>query len=91
MLTKEEFLRLCELSQLSLNDESEKRLAAQMGDIVDMIRHLPDIEEDYSPTDGIGEMTLRKDDITPSLSREEFLSVVPKTEAGCILLPHLKN
>ncbi len=90
-MEKKDFKRLCELSQLELAPQQEERFMAQMNDILSMVEHLPDIADISDPIDGIGQMTLREDVITASLTRDEFLSVVPKTEAGCILLPTLKN
>ncbi len=91
ILDENEFLRLCEVSHLKLDEESEKRLATQMSDIINMIQQIPDIEEEHNLSLSAGEMTLREDDIIPSLTRDEFLSVAPKTEAGYISLPQLKN
>ncbi len=90
-MEKKDFKRLCELSQLELSEKQEEKLLEQMSGILTMVEQLPDISDVSNPLDGIKEMALREDVVAPSLTRDELLNVVPKTQAGCILLPSLKN
>lgn len=80
---------LAKLARLHVNDDEIGKLAGEMSDIVHMVEKLPDFENTSLPLRESDKMELRLDEIGPSLPREKVLANVPKTEAGCVVVPRV--
>ena len=80
---------LASLSRLRFDEAGAAKMAKQMKEIVGMVGNLPDFTETRLPLDPNDRMTLRKDKVGPSLSREDVLKNAPKTEAGCVVVPRV--
>ncbi|MBQ4100124.1 MAG: aspartyl/glutamyl-tRNA amidotransferase subunit C [Oscillospiraceae bacterium] len=60
-----------------------------MEDIVLMVENLPEITDETITLDKSNQMQLRKDEVKPSLRREEIVKNAPSTEAGCFVVPRV--
>lgn len=78
---------LAKLSRLRFDETSAAKMAHDMRGIVGMVAKLPDFAETRLTLDVNDRMELRKDEIGPSLEREQVLQNAPKTEAGCVVVP----
>lgn len=85
-LVKIDVKRIASLAKLRLDDEKIPLFEKQMADILGMVEDLPEIN-DSVVFDAQNVMTLRPDEIMPSLSRDEVLQNAPKKQAGCIVVP----
>lgn len=79
--------RLAKLANLSFSEQEAKKLEEEMGDIIDMVEKMPDIEVSELKPDPSKRMILREDDIKASFARTEMLKNAPQTQAGCIVVP----
>lgn len=82
--------KLSLLACLEIEECRKQALNDELCSIITMVKRLPELYGECS-IDRSNTMELREDIALPSLGREEFLSVVPNTAAGCILLPELLN
>lgn len=80
---------VAKLARLHVEDADVPRLQAQMADIVRMVEKLPEFEDTRLPLDEKDAMTLREDEVRPSMPRDEVLANAPKTEAGCVVVPKI--
>ena len=75
------------LSRLAIEPERVERFQKDMQNIIEMVERLPEMGAgDLSPKVEDA-MTLREDEIAPSLPREEVLKNAPQTAAGCVVVP----
>ena len=78
---------LSKLARLKIEPEKTAKFEQDMQAIIDMVEHMPAMEEDFISVDKNNPMTLRKDEIKPSFRREEMLKNAPKAAAGCVIVP----
>lgn len=79
--------KIAKLSRLAIEPEREERFQKDMQNIIEMVERLPEMGAgDLSPKVEDA-MTLREDEIAPSLPREEVLKNAPQTAAGCVVVP----
>ncbi len=81
-----DFEYLCELSMLEFSSQNKQVFLTQLNDIISMMDRFSDISIDVEPVFKDDLMLLRDDVVLPSLPREDFLSVVPKSKDGYVLL-----
>lgn len=79
--------RIAKLSMLTIPDAEIDTFAAEMGNIIKMCEHLPELDSADSLLDITDKMTLREDKIVQSFARDELLANVPRAVAGCIVVP----
>lgn len=80
------------LAQLSLDGATQERLVKEMGDILDYMRKLDELD-----TSGVEPMmhvldignVYREDTVGPSLDRETALAMAPKTDGEYFLVPRI--
>lgn len=80
------------LAQLTLDDATVDRLTGELGQILDYVDQLNELD-----TDGIEPMmhaldltnVLREDEVKPSLDRDVALSAAPKTDGEYYLVPKI--
>ena len=79
--------KIAKLSRLAIEPERVERFQKDMQNIIEMVERLPEMGAgDLSPkVEDV--MTLREDEIAPSLPREEVLKNAPQTAAGCVVVP----
>ncbi len=80
---------ISKLSRLKISDEKAEKFAKDMEDIVLMVENLPEITDETITLDKSNQMQLRKDEVKPSLRREEIVKNAPSTEAGCFVVPRV--
>ena len=79
--------KIAKLSRLAIEPEREEKFQKDMQNIIEMVERLPEMGAgDLSPKVEDA-MTLREDEIAPSLPREEVLKNAPQTAAGCVVVP----
>ena len=79
--------KIAKLSRLAIEPEREEKFQKDMQNIIEMVERLPEMGAgDLSPK-VVDAMTLREDEIAPSLPREEVLKNAPQTAAGCVVVP----
>ena len=79
--------KIAKLSRLAIEPEREEKFQKDMQNIIEMVERLPEMGAgDLSPKVEDA-MTLREDEIAPSLPREEVLKNAPQTGAGCVVVP----
>ena len=79
--------KIAKLSRLTIEPEREEKFPKDMQNIIEMVERLPEMGAgDLSPKVEDA-MTLREDEIAPSLPREEVLKNAPQTAAGCVVVP----
>ena len=79
--------KIAKLSRLAIEPEREEKFQKDMQNIIEMVERLPEMGAgDLSPKVEDA-MTLREDEIAPSLPREEVLKTAPQTAAGCVVVP----
>jgi aspartyl-tRNA(Asn)/glutamyl-tRNA(Gln) amidotransferase subunit C len=83
MLTREEMDHLALLARLGLTDEEKDRMANQLGDILQHMERLNQLDTEHiAPTAQVIEATniLRDDEVRPCLSHERALANAPRVE-----------
>ncbi len=79
--------KIAKLSRLAIEPERVEKFQKDMQNIIEMVERLPEMGAgDLSPKVEDA-MTLREDEIAPSLPREEVLKNAPQTAAGCVVVP----
>lgn len=80
---------IAKLSRLHVDDDEIQKFEAEMENIVGMVEHLPEFADTRIELNEKDAMTLRQDEVKPSLPRKEVLKNAPKTEAGCVVVPKI--
>ena len=78
------------LARLALTPDEEKKLGAQLGNILGYIEKLRELDvSNVEPTAHAVPMVniTRADEVSPSLPREEALRNAPKQSAGLFVVP----
>lgn len=78
---------IAKLSRLSIENEKAEKFQKEMENIVAMCEKLPPMDGDYTAVDPSNPMQLRRDDVRPSLKRDQLLQNAPQTQAGCVVVP----
>ncbi|WP_406828030.1 Asp-tRNA(Asn)/Glu-tRNA(Gln) amidotransferase subunit GatC [Microbulbifer sp. ARAS458-1] len=82
--------KLAELARIAISEETIDEVSSRLGDVLQLVDQLQAVN-----TDGVAPMAhpldevqvLRKDEVTESNRREDFLALAPQTEAGLYLVP----
>jgi aspartyl-tRNA(Asn)/glutamyl-tRNA(Gln) amidotransferase subunit C len=89
-LTRDEVEKVSLLARLKLTEEELDRMTAQLGQIVDYVHQLAELDtEEVEPMVHAVELTnvFRPDEVRPSLPRAEALANAPKRDEECYLVP----
>ena len=78
---------IAKLAMLKIPENEIDSMAAEMQDIIAMVERLPDIGTLETLLNTQDTMQLREDVITASYPRDEMMANVPRTVAGCIVVP----
>ena len=79
--------KIAKLSRLAIEPEREEKFQKDMQNIIEMVERLPEMGAGDPSPKVEDAMTLREDEIAPSLPREEVLKNAPQTAAGCVVVP----
>ena len=79
--------KIAKLSRLAIEPEREEKFQKDMQNIIEMVERLPEMGAGVLSPKVEDAMTLREDEIAPSLPREEVLKNAPQTAAGCVVVP----
>ena len=93
-ISKEEVIRVAELSKLSFEEKDLDLFTTQMGRIIDMVEELENVDTTGVPftSNVVSEINvLREDIVIPGESREELLKNVPETKDGFIKVPAIMD
>ncbi|MDE3078299.1 MAG: Asp-tRNA(Asn)/Glu-tRNA(Gln) amidotransferase subunit GatC [Chloroflexota bacterium] len=93
-LTRDEMDHLALLARLGLTDDEKERMASQLGDILNHMDRLNQLNTDHiAPTAQVIEASnvVRSDEIRPGLSTEQALANAPRVETPFVrVLPVLE-
>lgn len=93
-ISKEEVIRVAELSKLSFEEKDLDLFTTQMGRIIDMVEELENVDTTGVPftSNVVSEINvLREDVVIKGESREELLKNVPETKDGFIKVPAIMD
>ena len=79
--------KIAKLSRLAIEPEREEKFQKDIQNNIEMVERLPEMGAGDLSTKVEDAMTLREDEIAPSLPREEVLKNAPQTAAGCVVVP----
>lgn len=91
-ITKEEVLKVAEIAHLSLTEDEINSFTKDLEKMVDFASQLNQIEgidteiEEEKPT---LYNVFRKDEVQPSMAREELLANAPQEKNGCFFVPQI--
>ncbi len=91
-ITIEEVEHVANLARLVFNEEEKKKLAEQLGRILDYIEQLNKLDtEDVEPTSHVIPMrnVVRPDVVRPSLTRDDALANAPSDVGGLFEVPKI--
>lgn len=91
-ITEKDVEYVANLAQLTLDDALKTRLVGELGNILDYIDKLNELNTDgVEPMMHVQPMTnvFRDDEIAPSLPRESVLERAPKHDGEYILVPQI--
>lgn len=78
---------IAKLSRLWIEPEKMEKFETDMVAIVDMVEHLPDVDEALT-LDAKHPMQLREDvAVEHKFRREEMLANAPEVQSGCLVVP----
>ncbi|MFW5924602.1 MAG: Asp-tRNA(Asn)/Glu-tRNA(Gln) amidotransferase subunit GatC [Myxococcota bacterium] len=89
-LTLQEVRKVAHLARIAVSEEEAETMRAQLAQILDYMAELDAIDvSEVQPTYHSIPMDapLRRDDVRPSLPREEALAAAPASEAGGFSVP----
>ena len=85
--------KLATLSRLSFNQQEKETLQQELGNILDFISQLQEVDTDgvepMSSTVGAASTYERPDEVTEENRRDEYLAVAPKSEMGFYVVPRV--
>lgn len=79
--------KLASLARIELSESEEKSYEAELKSVLNMLETMPEIEKEENFLNEANPMTLRKDEVKPSLKRDLLMQNAPKAIAGCIVVP----
>ena len=91
-ITIEEVENVSNLARLVFDEEEKKKLAGQLGRILDYIEQLNELDtEDVEPTSHVIPMknVVRPDVVRPSLTRDDALANAPNDVDGLFEVPKI--
>lgn len=89
-VSKEEVLHIANLSKLYIEDEKIEKYTNELSNMVDLANSLGKVNvEGVNPTNHILDIknVFRKDEVSPSSTREEILKNAPQSQGGCVSVP----
>lgn len=81
--------RIANLARLHLDDSETEKYEKEIGNIVNMVKKLPNFSSAVLELNENDAMVLREDIVKPSANREDILKNAPQTEAGCVVVPKI--
>ena len=89
-VSKEEVLHIANLSKLYIEDTKIEKYTNELSNMVDLANSLEKVNvEGVNPTNHILDIknVFRKDEVSPSSTREEILKNAPQSQGGCVSVP----
>lgn len=91
-LSIDDVQKVAKLARLKLTPEEEQRFASQLGQILDYVEMLGEVDtEKVEPMAHTADVAnvFRTDDVQPSIDREKTLLNAPKTDGKYFLVPQI--
>jgi len=89
-VSKEEILHIANLSKLYIEDSKIEKYTKDLSEMVDLANSLEKVNvENVNPTNHILDIknVFRKDEVSPSSTREDILKNAPQSQGGCVSVP----
>ena len=91
MITKEEIKKISSLAKINISDSQLDNYLEQVSKILEYMSHLEQVDtsevEEYSSQFYKSEQSLRKDEVDPSLDRDEVLNLAPDSDGVYFKVP----
>lgn len=78
---------IAKLARLKIEGTDEEKFTKDLGNIIQMVEHLPDIQGDGTLIDPDHPMVMREDKPEKKFHRDELLKNAPEIQAGCVVVP----
>lgn len=91
-MTRQEIITLAQTASLSLEESEIEAFTSDLEKMIDFGKQLEDLnteEVEISKRDGTLYNVFRKDEIKPSMAKEELLANAPKQKDGCFFVPQI--
>ena len=91
-VNRDEILKIASLAKLDLSDEEVSLYTDQINEILEYMNQLDELDtEDIEPLSHVLDQInmTRKDEQTPSLTREEALKNAPKSDDDYFIVPNV--
>ncbi|MGM0507638.1 MAG: Asp-tRNA(Asn)/Glu-tRNA(Gln) amidotransferase subunit GatC [Fusobacteriota bacterium] len=93
-LTKEEVLKIAELSRLEISDDEVEKYQTQLNDILSYVEQLNEVDtDDVKPLSHAINLknVLRKDVVKESININDAMKNAPEHEGGAFIVPKVVN
>ncbi|MEC8024800.1 MAG: Asp-tRNA(Asn)/Glu-tRNA(Gln) amidotransferase subunit GatC [Myxococcota bacterium] len=87
-ITSDDVHRLAELARLTVDSARVETLAAELSDITEYVQVLQSVTCTVTPSPH-AMSSVRKDEVNPSLDREELLNAAPHSDADGFIVPRV--
>lgn len=91
-MTREEIIKLAQIVSLSLKESEIQAFTSDLEKMIDYGKQLEDLNTeniDINKRDTALYNVFRKDEIKPSMAKEELLANAPKQKSGCFFVPQI--
>lgn len=91
-MTRQEIITLAQTTSLSLEESEIEAFTSDLEKMIDFGKQLEDLnteEVEISKRDGTLYNVFRKDEIKPSMAKEELLANAPKQKNGFFFVPQI--
>ena len=91
-MTRQEIITLAQTASLSLEESEIEAFTSDLEKMIDFGKQLEDLnteEVEISKRDGTLYNVFRKDEIKPSMAKEELLANAPKQKNGFFFVPQI--
>ena len=91
-ITKQDVLKTSDVAHISLTEDEVQAFTSDLEKMVDFARQLNDLDTtglDTKKEEPTLFNVLRKDEIKPSMAKEELLANAPQEKNGCFFVPQI--
>lgn len=91
-MTRQEIIRLAQTSSLSLEECEIEAFTSDLEKMISFGKQLEDLdtnEVDINKRDSALYNVFRKDEVKPSMAKEELLANAPEQKDGCFFVPQI--
>lgn len=83
--------KIAKLAKLKISKEEHDKVYHKLYSVIEMVENLPKLDMEEETLKPLNAMKLRKDEVRPSFSRDALLENAPEQQAGCIVVPKIRE